>query len=148
MFCPLEYRDSVLIFRGVMILFFVVILGVSVTQQQLNSLTQRQEMLGNVSIPYDQNGIYSIYLFGLHYDVRAVYPVGKIISSDKSIQIKIMEYSMEIPTYVEVDCKKELSFLDFWIKVLVKEAFKCKQIMGLYVTMIHEKINVYVSQFR
>lgn len=148
MFCPLEYRDSILIFRGVVILAVIIILGVSVTQQQLNSLTQRQECIGALTIPYDQSGSYSMHLFGSSYDVKAVYSVGKIVNDDKAVLIEIMNYNMKIPIYIEVDCKKELVLLDLWAKLLVKEAFKCKQSVDLYVTMIHAKINVYASQFR
>ena len=123
MFCPLEYRDSILIFRGVVILVVVIILGVSVTQQQLNSLTQRQECVGAFTIPYDQSGNYSMYLFGSSYDVKAVYSVGKIVNGDKAVFIETMDYSMKIPTYIEVDCKKELVLLDLWAKLLVKRSF-------------------------
>lgn len=148
MFCPLEYRESMLVLRGVVILVVVVMLGVSVTQQQLNSLTQRQECIGKFTIPYDQSGNYSVHLLGSNYDVQAVYSVGQIINGERAVFIKTMNYDMEIPTYIEFDCRKELVLLDLWAKLLVKEAFKCKQAVDLYVAMIHERIHVYASQFR
>lgn len=148
MFCPLEYRDSIFIFRGLVILVVVVILGVAVTEQQLNSLTQRQDFVSVFNITYDQSGIYSFYILGASYQMRAVYPVGEIINGDKAITIKTINHEIIIPTYIEIDCKKELILLDLWAKFLVKEAFKFKWAVGLYVTTLHERINVYASQFR
>lgn len=148
MFCPLEYQDTRIVLRGIVVLVVVVILGIAVTQEQLNSLTQRQEYIATVAIPYDQSGIYSFYLLGVNYDVRAVYPIGQIINGDQAVFIKAMNCTLTIPTYIEIDCKKELAELDLWAKLLVKEAVKCKQVMGLYIMMIHERINVYVSLFR
>lgn len=148
MFYPLEYGDRMLIIRGVVILVVVILLGILVTQHQLNTLTQRQECIVAVDIPHDQNGIYSFYLFGANYDVQGVYPIGQIINKDQSIVLKGMGYMIEVPTYIEINCKKELKLLDLWAKLLVKEAFQYKQAVGVYMLIIHERINVYVSQFR
>ena len=148
MFCPLEYRDRMLVLRGMAILVLVIILGIGVTQEQLNSLTQRPECIASVAIPYDQSGIYSLTLLGAGYQMRAVYPIGQIITSERTILIKAMNGAIQVPTYIEFDCKKELRMLELWARLLVKEAFVCKAMIGVYVTLIHERINVYVSQFR
>ena len=148
MFCPLEYRDSILILRGIVILVVVVILGVTVTEQQLNQLTQRQEMGEFFNITYDRSDIYSIYILGANYHVRAVYPVGQLNNEERAITIKTMNHSIKVPTYVEIDCKQELTLLDLWAKLLVKQAFAFKQVVSLYVTTMQERIQVYRSQFR
>lgn len=148
MFCPLEYRESILIFRGLIILIILITLGVSVSQQQLGSLTQRQESLGLFNFEYDNSGNYSIYILGSNYNIKSVYPVGQIINEDKAVVIKTMNYSIKVPTYIEVDCKQELILLDLWARLLVAETFKFKQVMSLYLTSIQEKIPVYTSPFR
>ena len=148
MFYPLEYGDRMLVIRGVVILVVVILLGVLVTQHQLNTLTQREECIVAVDIPRDQQGIYSFYLFGATYDVQGVYPVGQIINKEQSIVLKSMGYMIEVPTYIEINCKKELERLDLWAKLLVKKIFQFKRVAGVYMLMMHERINVYISQFR
>lgn len=148
MFCLLEYRDSMVVLRGVVILALVIALGIGVAQEQLNSLTQRPDCIARVVIPYDQSGIYSLTLLGAIYQVQAVYPVGQIINGERAIVMKIMNGAIKVPTYIEIDCKKELRMLELWAGLLVKEAFICKSTVEGYVTIIHERINVYVSQFR
>jgi hypothetical protein len=148
MFCPVEYRESILIFRGLVILVVVVILGVSVTEQQLNSLTQRQEGGSTFSIAYDQSGLYSMHILGSTYNMRAVYSMGEIVNSDKAIIVKTMNHSITIPTYIEIDCKQELKLLDLWAQLVVKEAFKFKHLVDLAQTILQEKIHVYISRFR
>lgn len=125
MFCPLGYRDSMIIFRGLLILILVIFLGVGVAERQLNGLTQRQENVLALSVVRNAIGIYTIYIGGSNYEINAVYPVGEFINKDQYITVKTMQYDFVIPKYIELDCKKELALLD------------------LYIRKIEEKINVY-----
>lgn len=148
MFCPLGYRDNILIVRGVIILVIIVIFGVAVTEQQLNSLTKRQDFVSVFNVTYDQSGIYSFYIVGANYQIRAVYPMGEIITSDRAVTLKTIHHKIILPTYLEINCEKELILLDLWAKLVVREAFEIKGILGETIRVLHEKINVYTSQFR
>jgi hypothetical protein len=148
MFCLLEYRESMLILRGLLILVLVITLGVSVSQYQLSGLTQRQESVGVLTIDYEKNGDYALNLLGASYRMKAVYPLGQINIAHRAIIIKTMNQRITIPTYIEIDCKKELALLDGWAKLLVVEAFRCKMMMNLYLMDLQEKIQVYRTQFR
>jgi hypothetical protein len=148
MFCPLVYRDAMVVFRGLLILAVVIILGVSVTEKQLNSLTQRQESVQAFHITHDRHGVYSIYLLGSSYTMSAAYTVGQIINNDKSIGIKTKNHSVTIPTYIVIDCKKELAVLNSWARLFVEKGFEYKSNLDLYITVIQQKINVYIRQFR
>lgn len=148
MFCPLEYRDTIIIFRGLLILVVVIILGVSVSERQLNSLTQRQEGVRAFNINCDPRGVYSIYILGSTYNMSAVYSVGEIINNEKAIIIKTTHHNIAIPTYIEIDCKKELILLDLWAKLLVDKGLTFKKTLELYLAGLPQKLNVYLGQFR
>ena len=130
MFCPLEYREGMIIFRGLFILLVIILLGVGVAQQQINSLTQRQENLLAFSLSYNPRGIYTINIDGAVYEFSVTYPVGEIINNKGSVVVKTKNFSIEIPKYIELDCKEELALLD------------------LYIQRIKENLNVYEKAFR
>ena len=148
MFCPLPYRDTIILLRGLLILVVVIILGVSVSERQLNSLTHRQDSVRVFNIDYDHRGIYSIYILGSSYTMSAVYSVGQIINNDKTIIIKNDYHLITIPTYIELDCKKELILLESWVKLLIDRGFKFKHSLEVYLTGLPQKLNVYRERFR
>ncbi|WP_378953753.1 hypothetical protein [Pelosinus sp. sgz500959] len=130
MFSILDYRDSMIIFRGLLILTVFILIGVGVAERQLNGLTQRQENVLAFSIAYDPSGIYTIYISGSAYQLSALYPVGEIINNDRNVTLKTTQHRIVIPKYIELDCRKELMLLE------------------LYIKQIQEKINVYDKAFR
>lgn len=148
MFCPLAYRDTIMIFRYLLILVIVIMLGVSVSERQLNSLTLRQDDVRAFTINCDERGAYSIYIFGSSYMMSAVYSVGEIVNNDKAIVIKTNYVSIPIPTYIEIDCKNELRFLELWANLLVGKGFTFKQSLEVYLAGLPQKLNVYIGHFR
>lgn len=148
MFCPLEYRDTLIIFRGLFVLAVVILVGVSVAEGQLNSLTQRQESVHALHITCDHSGTYSLYLLGSSYHIKAVYPVGEMINHDKGIIIKIANHSGIIPTKIDIDCKKELVLLDSWARLLVEEALKFKHALDSSIAEMEQRLHLYMRQFR
>jgi len=148
MFCPLPYRDTLIVLRGLLILVVVIMLGVSVSERQLNSLTQRQESVRVFNINCDYDGVYSIYILGSSYNLHAVYPVGEMINNDKNIIIKAAHHSIIIPTYIEIDCKKELLLLELWDQLLIDNGFKFKQSLEIYLTELPQRLNVSLKQLR
>jgi len=147
-FCPLAYRDTIIVFRGLVILSVVIMLGVSVSERQLNSLTQRQEGVRVFNINCDYRGVYSIFILGSSYTISAVYSVGEMINNDKAIIIKKDHQLITIPTYIEINCKKELILLDLGAKVFIDKSRDFKQSLELYLAGLPQKLNVYMRHFR
>lgn len=139
MFYLLEYRDAMMVARGLLILAVVILLGVSVSERQLNTLTQRHESVQVFNITCDQKGVYSICLFGSSYTMSALYPVGEMINSDTAIIINTTNQHFVIPTYIEIDCRQEIAMLDVWARLLVDKGFNYKQKLHLYLYEIRLK---------
>ena len=147
-FCPLAYRDAIVVLRGLLILIVVIMLGVSVSERQLNSLTQRQESVRAFNISCEHPGAYSIYILGSSYNMSAIYSVGEMINNDKTIIIKNDHHLIAIPTYIEIDCKKELRLLELYAKLLIDKGLDFKQSSTLYLSGLTQQMNVYIRQFR
>lgn len=148
MFFPLESRDTVVVLRGLLIFVLIVMLGVTVSERQLNSLTQRQEVVSAFDISCKYPGAYSIYLLGTNYNMSAMCLVGEIINNDKAIIFRTANYSITIPTYVEFDCNEKFKLLDLGAKLLVDKGFHFKQSLELYFKGTRQKLNIYIKQFR
>jgi hypothetical protein len=137
MFCPLDYKDTLLIGRGLLILIVAIAVGVSVTEQQLNSLTEWQECIQIFDMSRENSGIYSLNILGYDYRLTAVIPVAEIVNQDMNIDIKTSAYTIYIPKIVNLDCRKELIWLTLQVKWLEKSIIEEWQ-----------KINVYIRQLR
>lgn len=148
MFCPLPYRDTVIIVRGLVLLIVVIILGVAVSARQLNNLTQWQEDVHAFTMECDSSGVYSISILGSSYTMKAIYSVGEIINNDKTIIIKSDHYLISMPTYIELDCRAEVLLLEGGAKLLITEGFAFKKSVELYLTGLPYKLNVYIGHFR
>ena len=148
MFFSLAYRDTVVVLRGLLFFVLVVILGVSVSERQLNNLTQREEVVSIFDISCKYPGDYSIYILGTNYNMNALYSVGEIINNDKAIILKTANQSITIPTYIEFDCNEKFKLLDLWAKLLVDEGIHFKQSFELYLKGTRQKLNIYIRQFR
>jgi len=146
-FCLLPYRDAIVVFRGLLILVIIITIGVTVSERQLNSLTHRQEAIRIFNIQ-SEKGVYSIDILGSNHSVAAVYSVGELINKEKALIIKTANYSITIPTYIEIDCKKVLVSLDAGAKLLRDKGFELKQTLESYLTGLPQKLNVYFRQFR
>lgn len=130
MFCPLGYRDSMIIFRGIVMLAIIIFLGVGAAEKQINSLTARQENVLAFALDYQAKGIYTILINGSSYQLSAIYEVGELINKDSQVVLKTKQGDIVIPKYIEFDCKKELDLLD------------------AYIRKIEEKLDVYIKAYR
>lgn len=148
MFCLLDSQEAGKVFRGFLFLIVIIILGVSIAEGQLNTLTQRQESAYVFRVSSDSQGRYSIYLLGSSYNVTALYSVGQFINNEENIVINTAYCRMNIPKYMEFDCKKELVLLEVWAKLLVEELGKCKQTLNQYISFLEQRFNVYMRQYR
>ena len=137
MFCSLAYRDVLMIVRGLMILVVVIALGLSVAEQQLNTLTQRQEFVRIFDISRNHEGVYTMEVLGSGCSISAVYAIAEIKNQDASVSIKTPLITWTVPKYLYIDCRKELAWLTSKMKHLEK-----------YLRQGWEITNVYLRQFR
>ncbi len=137
MFCSLAYRDVLMIIRGLMILVVVIALGLSVAEQQLNTLTQRQEFVRIFDISRNREGVYTMEVLGSDCSISAVYAIAEIKNQDASVTIKTPLITWTVPKYLYIDCRKELAWLTAKMKYLEK-----------YLKQGWEITNVYLRQFR
>jgi hypothetical protein len=136
-FCSLAYRDVLMIARGLIILVVVIALGLSVAEQQLNTLTQRQEFVRIFDINRNREGVYTMEVLGSDCSISAVYAIAEIKNQDASVSIKAPLVTWTIPKYLYIDCRKELAWLTSKMKHLEK-----------YLRQGWEITNVYLRQFR
>lgn len=140
--------EITMIFRGLIVLMLVVLLGVSLAESQLNTLTQRQECVEVLNIHRGKTGIYSFYLLGMDYNVRGVYDIARIRNSDKEIVIEASGYKLAIPTYAEFNYSQLQSICSLWHTQFVAEAFKFKNSFIQYTQEIKDITNYYIEQYR
>lgn len=136
-FCSLAYRDVLMIGRGLLILVVVIALGLSAAEQQLNTLTQRQEYVRILAANRNNEGVYTLEVLGTSYRVSAMYEVAEIRNQENSVNILTPFATWIIPKYLYIDCHKELAWLVLHIKYLEQ-----------YIRQGWEITNVYLQQFR
>jgi coenzyme F420-reducing hydrogenase beta subunit len=136
-FCSLAYRDVLMIGRGLLILVVVIALGLSVAEQQLSTLTQRQEFVRILAMNRNDEGVYTLEVLGTSCSISAVYEVAEISNQDNSVSILTPLATWIIPKYLYIDCRKELAWLALHIKYLEQ-----------HIRQGWEIINVYLRQFR
>ncbi len=148
MFVRLAASDAWVICRGLVIFLVVVILGVAVAENQINSLTQQQDCVQVFNIRHGQTGIYTAYVLGNSYSASLVYQVAQVITNDKAIIVEVAGHSFAIPTYVYIDSSKIIIQLNLWVKQFVEEAFRTKHTLEDYMREIRQQIAGYSRQFR
>lgn len=132
--------------KGLLILTIVILVGVSVAEKQLNTLTQRQDCVQVLNVKRDLNSAYSFYAFGESFNIRAIYPVVRILNNDDSIMIEAAGQKVEIPTYINIDSSKAANMYNVWHRQFMDEAFKCKSDFERYAREAARKVHTYFSQ--
>lgn len=136
-FCRLAYSDTLIIIRGLLILVIAILLGLSATEQQLNTLTQRQEIGQIFDMNRNNDGVYSLEVLGSNYNISAVYVVAEIANQDKGVSVITPFHTLLIPKYIYLDAREELAWLSLELEYLEQ-----------HINGSREKINVYLQQFR
>lgn len=137
MFCRLAYSDTLIIIRGLLILVLAILLGLSATEQQLNTLTERQEIGQIFAIDRSNEGVYSLEVIGSSYNISAMYAVAEIANLDSNISIVTPFHTLTIPKYIYIDGRKELA----WIMKLIVH-------LEAFIKESKEKYNDYLQHFR
>lgn len=140
--------EGAIILRGIIALMLVVLLGVSLAENQLNTLTQRQECVQALNIHRDNTGIYSFYLLGMGYSMRGVYNIARFINTDKEIVIEASGYKLAIPTYLDINYSQIQGVVGAWHKQFVDEAMKFRKSFQECTKEISNMANYYIDQYR
>ncbi|GMB00806.1 hypothetical protein [Pelosinus sp. IPA-1] len=111
MFCRLAYNDTMVIGRGLLILVVAIILGITATEQQLNSLTERENQAYVFNMNRSSEGVYNLEVLGTSYKVSAMYKVAEITNQENNLRIKTPYYTLAIPKYIYFDCRKGIAWL-------------------------------------
>lgn len=147
MFNHIEHTDLAKIGQGILALVFVVVLGVIAAETQLNSLTHQHEFAQSFYFMRDNSGQYSTYVFGNSLNLKAVYPVAKIIDN-KELLIMIAGYQFSLPIQIDFDSQKIVSTLQIWYKQFIREALFTKQNIHRYLAEFSHDLIRYMNQFR
>lgn len=146
MFIRPRSTETATILRGVAALMIAVTLGVTLAENQLNNLTQRQEYVQAINLKRDTTGVYSFYLLGSEYSIRAVYNVARISHGDAEIGIEAAGHKITIPTVIDWNYFEALSKL--WRQQFIGEAFEFKKSFEGYLKEFRQKSSYYIEQYR
>ncbi len=166
MFERVATGDMGVIARGIFILLAIVVIGVGVAEHQLTTLTQRPEQERFFYIGRNQEHVYSAYAFGYGITLGNIYPLGHISMTDRNVVLHLGNYSISIPTKVEVNGSRLWYWLDVWYRQFVAEAFAAKkklieywnqvkpyaestfQILREQTQLAIQRINEYICEYR
>ncbi|MDD4601792.1 hypothetical protein SDC9_08981 [bioreactor metagenome] len=146
MFIRPTSAEMTLICRGVAAFLLVVVLGVSLAESQLNSMTKRNEFVQAINIKRDITGKYTAYLLGTEYSIRAVYDVARISANDRALAIEAAGHKFLIPKSINLSQFQALASI--WRQQFLDEALTFKQTFAGYLKEIRQKINLYLEQYR
>ncbi|EGO63300.1 hypothetical protein [Acetonema longum] len=121
MFVRLDMRDLNMFGRGIAIFFCVVILGLIVTEMQINNLTHWQESVRVCRVERDVMGRYAAWLLGNYYDVHVSYQMARLTQQDSYLIVDAGGYRIFIPTKVTLDSSDWLPGLERGIRWCEKQ---------------------------
>jgi hypothetical protein len=130
-----------MIWRSFLIVLSVIIIGVTVAEKQVNSLTQRQDITKAFNIS-EQRGIYSGYLLGYEYSTSFSYPVGKIYNNDQELVMKIQDFVITVPLRVQVDLSSAMALAYEGKDEFIDKSMKTKQNFEKYLKLWGTKIRI------
>lgn len=137
-------RETVIICRGIAVLLLMIILGVTLAEKQLNSLTQLNDNVQAINLKRDAEGTYFLYLMGSEYSIRAVCDIARIYNGDTEIYFKVGGYSLVAPKGIDLNRIEELYKL--WCQQFIAEAFAFKQKFLGYITEVRQELNGYYER--
>lgn len=126
MFQRVAAADMRLIVRGLFILLTIIAIGVGVAEQQLAVLTQRPEQERFFYLGRNEEYMYSVYAFGYGLTLGTLYPFGTLSIAEHRVLLTIADYTVAIPTKIEIDNTRVWYWLDMWYRQFVEEAFASK----------------------
>lgn len=142
------HADRKKLARGLMALLLTIIIGVTVVDMQLNSLTQRHEFVQSLNLRRDSREGYSAYLFGNSYAIGAVFPVARIENTGQELVVKAGQAMFRLPAGVEIDTAAAMRWLRIWGGQFVQEAHRTKAAIHAYAAHVHRQAAGYIEHYR
>jgi hypothetical protein len=145
----LAAADMFVLGRGFIALAMVVLLGVATAEYQMNDMTQRQSFVQVANIRRDEiAGVYSAYLLGSSYRLKAIYPVAGIRNTPQSVTLEAAGMRLTVPTVVSFDLQKMNYWLALWRRQFVSEAFETKRQLENYLLMLRPMLQEIINQIK
>lgn len=141
MFIRLDPVDSSRIGRGFLIVLLVIIMGVSVAENQINSLTQNQE-IGKAFNITNNKGIYSGYLLGYDYSTSFLWAIGKIYNNEQELVIEVKNFTFTIPLRMQFALADAAAMATEGRRKFVQESIDTKQSFEKCLKLMEEKIRI------
>lgn len=166
MFQRVTAKELKLIIRGVLVLLTIVALGVGVAEHQLTALTQRPVQERFFYIGRNDDHIYSAYAFGYGLTFGSMYPIGTLSLTQRSVRVTIADYTITVPTKIEIDGAKVWYWLAVWKQQFVTEAITAKKtadeywrqvkpavedtfkILGMKTQQVKQQLEEYMREYR
>jgi len=149
MLLRLGAEDALMLGRGLAALLVVIILGVVITENQLNNLTERQEFEQALNVRRDETaGVYAAYFLGTGFKLRALYPVAGLSNTDTSLTVTAGGKRLTIPTVLYADLGQAEYWLVLWRRQFVSEALKTRQALDSYLDLLRPLIRDMVNSIK
>jgi hypothetical protein len=149
MLLGLASGDALKLGRGLAALLVVIVVGVVVTENQLNNLTERQEFVQALNVRREEStGVYAAYLLGSSYKFRALYPVARLSNTDNSLAVTAGGKRLTIPTVLYADLGQTEYWLALWRRQFVSEALKTRQALDRYLEQLRPLIRDIVDSIK
>lgn len=143
MFIRPALSEMLVIGRGLLVLTIAILIGVSVAEQQLTTLTQRRDDVEAFNVKRNIDNTYSFYMLGESLTIRAVYPVLRIINNDDGFAIEAAGRKVEIPGYIHAASYDISTMYSLWHRQFIGEAFKFKSDLERYAKEAAREVHNY-----
>lgn len=127
MLVRLEYREWLMVGRGIAALFACIVAGSIVVETQLNQLTYWLDFIQVFNLRQVAAGAYQVYILGTEYSFQAAWQVGTIYIDGKWIDVTLLGVGVTIPTQVSIDGSLVLAFVQTTWQQAIEYAFVGKR---------------------
>ena len=141
-----QREDRKKIIRGILAALFVVLIGISVADMQINSLTQKHEFGKLMNLRRDPREGYSAYVFGKSYPLGGVLPLADIRYAGGELMLTTSAFEFRIPFRRSWDVAQYTGWLSVWGKQFVSEAHRTKEALLAYISQICERADEYKEE--
>lgn len=129
MLVRLETQEWMVVGRGLLVLTGCIIMGSMIVETQLNQLTYWQEYVQVFNFRRVAEGRYLAHIFGIGYDIQAVWQVGAIANTSHAVEVTLLGFRICLPTMAELDVSRAVQFLQLLWQQVVTEAFVLKKVL-------------------
>lgn len=148
MYNSLKKNDILIIARSLSMLLLAAILGVSIVEKQMNSLTHWHKTIQVFSISRWYNGTYCVCLFGHLYSINGLHIIGSFVNTNDNINFIIGGNEFVIPVKLYFDFNSLFNLLKNAYQWLVQITFRLIDIMYDLASQVRPYINKMIQYWR